>query len=188
MSNSEIWKPVFGFERKYEISNLGKVRSILTFDALGRPKQGKEIALCFDKYGYHNVYLSYHDGSKFTNKRLRVHRLIAIVFIPNPNNLPFVNHIDGVKTNNTVFNLEWCTGRHNTSHAIKLGLLKHPIGEKAYRFQSPILVFKAGLHIDTLYGNADALRKGYEIRNVSACLFNKRKTHRGCTFKRLESL
>ncbi len=185
MNSSEIWRPIIGFERKYEISNLGNVRSILTFDAWGRSRPGKDIALCLDRKGYYNVYLNYYNGNQFKSKRMRVHRLVALAFISNPDNLPFINHIDGVKTNNNFWNLEWCTSAHNTRHAVRLGLLKYPVGKNAYRFKSPILVFKDEQHIDTLYGNADALKKGYEIRNVSACLLGKRKTHLGCTFKKL---
>ena len=56
---------------------------------------------------------------------LRVHRLLAMTFIPNPNNLPEVNHIDGVKTNNNLENIEWVTHKQNMSHAFKIGLVNN---------------------------------------------------------------
>ena len=63
---------------------------------------------------------------KIRNKALRVHRLIAEAFVPNPNYLPYVNHIDGNKENNCADNLEWCTQRHNVHHALRTGLHPNP--------------------------------------------------------------
>ena len=104
---NEEWRPIKGFEGRYEVSSLGRVRNAVTGRVL-RPRPTKR--------GYHRVALG------AGNDRY-IHRLVAEAFIPNPHNLPQVNHIDGCKTNNIASNLEWCTPAHNAKHAYRLGLL-----------------------------------------------------------------
>lgn len=99
----EIFKPVAGFEESYEVSNKGRVFSIRRNNFL----KGK-----VDKDGYLEFVLS--DGAN--RKYKRGHRLVAEAFIPNPDNLPVINHIDHSKDNNVVENLEWCTVTHNTKY------------------------------------------------------------------------
>lgn len=104
----EIWKDIFGFRGKYQISNLGNVRS-----------KTREIYKQQTKRdGYKQVTL--FDGDY--KQTITVHRLVALHFIPNPGLLDQINHIDGDKTNNTVTNLEWCTQKENANHAVRLGL------------------------------------------------------------------
>jgi len=95
---------------KYKISSEGEVWSNYLNSYL-KP--------CKDKKGYLVVYLSVNHTIKNTKK---IHRLVAEYFIPNPENLPQVNHIDGDKTNNKVSNLEWCSNKQNNEHAINTGL------------------------------------------------------------------
>lgn len=109
MSADRIWRPVpiGGLEDSYEVSNLGEVRSRKTGHyRLLKPKLNKVT-------GYEYVCL-YSDGAEVTRT---VHRLVAMAFIPNPNALPEVNHIDEDKTNNCVENLEWCTSHYNNEHS-----------------------------------------------------------------------
>ncbi len=112
--NTEIWKEIN--ELPYEISNLGTVRR--KSDAAYYYRNRTHIKPYVNNKGYLCVNL--YKNSKMY--KFQVHRLIAINFIPNPNNLPEVNHIDGVKLNNSIGNLEWCTHQQNTQHAWDTGL------------------------------------------------------------------
>lgn len=114
----EIWKAVRGFEGLYEVSNLGRVKRA-PYSIVGRTKgamrtypryfKGGILKGTVCRNGYNRVTLS-KDG---TNIYKYVHRLVAEAFVPNPHNLPFVNHIDEVRTNNVSTNLEWCTCAYN---------------------------------------------------------------------------
>lgn len=118
----EIWKSVVGLEGYYEVSNLGRVRSIDRVVQGGRwgteKRKGQDKMACIDKYGYPKVGL-WKNGSLLT---ITVHRLVATAFIPNKENKATVNHIDGCKTNNIVSNLEWATNKENKVHAAINGL------------------------------------------------------------------
>ena len=113
------WKEIDGFGGRYEVNRSGEVRSI-------HPISGKIIVLRQGKNvkGYSVVGLYVNKVCKTRT----VGRLVAMAFVPNPNNHPEVNHINGIKADNRVGNLEWCTGSENVLHAIKLGLLTHPCG------------------------------------------------------------
>lgn len=107
-------KNIIGYEGLYDIDINGNIYSL---------QRKQEIILKPGKMssGYKMVSLV-RDG---VNKSLSIHRLLAIHFIPNPNNLPQVNHIDGNKTNNSISNLEWCTRSHNMKHMYDNGLKKY---------------------------------------------------------------
>ena len=106
----EEWKDVPNYEGLYEISDLGNVKSTYSNQLL-KPSA--------DKYGY--VRFSATKNKK--QKTLRIHRLVAELFIPNPNNLPQVNHLDGNKLNCAKSNLEWSTDSGNKLHAYANGLM-----------------------------------------------------------------
>lgn len=108
----EEWKDVIGYEGFYEISNFGNVKSLYTNKILKSDS--------VDKFGY----VRFSATKNKIQKIKRVHRLVAEMFIPNPNNLPQVNHKDGNKLNNHVNNLEWCSDSENKKHAYKTGLMK----------------------------------------------------------------
>lgn len=111
---NEIWKAIEGTNGRYEVSNTGKVRS-LNYGGHGKMR---ELTPVEDKKGYYRLRIT-SDGKSQTKK---VHRLVAAAFVPNPDNKPEVNHIDGNKKNNRSDNLEWVTARENTIHAYQAGL------------------------------------------------------------------
>lgn len=121
-SDIEIWRDVVGYEGCYRVSNLGRVKSCF------RSRRGKNntVSYVYEKIkqlttdidGYLLVSL-YNDTA---SQVVRVHRLVAQAFLPNPDNLPQVNHKDGDKFNNSVTNLEWCTNQDNIDHSWKIGL------------------------------------------------------------------
>jgi len=98
---NETWKDIEGFEGKYQVSTWGRVRSI---NGILKPYENKK--------GYLKIGLC-RDGRSI---KKRINRLVALAFIPNPYNLPEVNHIDGNKQNNSITNLEWTDGRGNRLH------------------------------------------------------------------------
>jgi len=116
---SEIWKDILNYNGIYQISNIGRVKSY---------KNNKITILknYTNNKGYPEVNLKYNSKKK----HLMIHRLIAIYFIDNPENLPEVNHKDGNKLNYKINNLEWCTHAENIQHAYDTGLQKLQLGEK----------------------------------------------------------
>lgn len=105
-SNNEIWKSV---SHVHEVSNLGRIRNL----------NGNVLKPWISTTGYYNVKFIIEG----TRKNIKLHRLICEAFIPNPDNKPDVNHIDGNKLNNNAWNLEWCTHLENMQHASSNGLI-----------------------------------------------------------------
>jgi hypothetical protein len=114
----EEWKPVTGYEGLYEVSNIGRVRSldrIVNYsDGRVRSFAGGIRKLIVTQYGYHSVEFKAQDRKE----RILVHRLVAREFIPNPENLPFVMHLDDNRTNNVLVNLRWGTCQDNTDDKV----------------------------------------------------------------------
>lgn len=100
---NEVWKDIAEFDGYYQVSNYGRVR---------RSDNHRIKASPLNAYGYPQVNL-YKNGKAHLR---RVHRLVAMAFIPNPNNLPMINHKDEVPTNNNVDNLEWCDAKYNVNY------------------------------------------------------------------------
>ncbi|WP_167859312.1 NUMOD4 domain-containing protein [Paenibacillus cymbidii] len=126
INEDEVWKAVVGYEGYYEVSSNGRVRSldrvikrVQAGKVVAVPLKGKMLSLREDKDGYLTVNFS-NGGIKTTNNR--VHRLVALAFIPNPDNKSEVNHINGKKNDNKVVNLCWSTSYENITHSWDKGL------------------------------------------------------------------
>jgi len=160
----EIWKDIPGFEGNYQASNLGRIRSLdrkiwcpsnKSFSFI----KGKILKPDGCDKPYYQISL-YKNGPK----HFLVHRLIAMTFIPNPNNYPEINHKNLNKYDNRAFNLEWCTRLHNQRHAHRNGKYNSfPKGEQHY---NAVLTNEAVRHI-----------RKKELRNKEYCeLYNVNKS------------
>jgi len=133
MSESEIWKPVVGYEGFYEISNLGRLKSLRCW-AHGKIcylKSPKIIKTFINPTTGYECFV-FGEWGRFKTMRFNIHRLVAMSFIPNPYNLPEIDHVDGNKLNNRVDNLEWVTRETNIQRAFKLGLIPIQRGEECH--------------------------------------------------------
>ena len=108
----ELWKDIEGYNGKYQISNKGRLKSFAQDSTNGKIKYGNKTLK-----GYYDFVLYDDNGNKST---CAVHRLVALAFIPNPNNYPQINHKDENKANNSVENLEWCTNDYNSHYGTKI--------------------------------------------------------------------
>ena len=158
MTESEIWKDVVGFEGLYKVSNKGNVFSVGRRDSRGRKCGGRILKPTRTRNGYLKVDL--HNNGK--RKTKHIHRLVAETFIPNPESLPQINHIDEVKDNNNVENLEWCTSKDNINHGTSI--------ERRIKAQSKkirAVNIKTG-EVFTFNSTAEAGRKGFNSGGVSS--------------------
>lgn len=164
--DKEIWKDIEGYEGKYQVSNLGRVRSLIG--------NKKILSPAHIKGNYLLVNLRYSKGKL-------IHRLVAEAFVPNPKNKPEVNHIDGNKENNRAENLEWVTPKENTKHAHDIGLVCHPTGQEHPRskFTNQQIKQIRNEHIanDKKYG-ARALAKKYGVASSTIDRIIKNQRYR----------
>ena len=126
MTESEVWKDVVGYEGLYKVSNKGNVFSVARKDTIGRKCGGRTLTPRPHPDDYLQVTL-YKDGIR---KHKMIHRLVADAFIANPKNFLEVNHLDEVKTNNELSNLEWCDTRYNTNYGTRTDRVRQKLSKK----------------------------------------------------------
>lgn len=172
----EVWKDIQGYEGVYQVSNMGRVKSL---------KFGKERIMKprKDKDGYYQLGLS-KNGKTI---HFRVHRLVAITFLPNLNNYPIINHKDENPSNNKVSNLEWCTHQYNNNYgsAIKKRITKENIEKCAKAHQKPIACYNKNGDLVALYTSIKQASELLNINNSCICtnLKGKIKSTHGYIFK-----
>lgn len=167
----EVWKDIPGFEGYYEASTLGYIRSkerLVKYKKDGvRIMKSHILKPKIMNKGYYEVILSKNNKQH----SYRLHRLIATTFIPNPNNLPYINHIDENKLNNSVSNLEWCTPKYNNDAHY---------GKNKVIYQFDLKGNLISTH--TVYENAGRSVGGNK-HGVYRCCIGKLKTYKGFIWK-----
>lgn len=169
----EVWKDIQNYEGLYQVSNLGSVKSFY---------YGKEKILRPGKthYGYLEVNLRMNN----TSSMKKVHRLVCEAFLSNPENKTQVNHINGIKTDNRLDNLEWCTNSENQKHSFSI------LGRKSVNYgkfgsdnsKSKVIIRYTinNEYIDEFNGCYDAERKtGINKSNINQCCLYKRNSAGG---------
>lgn len=178
MMTEEEWRDIEGYNGKYQVSNLGRVKS-LNYRHTGEEKILKQYK---DKDGYLSVIL--YKNNKI--KKFLVHRLAATAFIDNPDCKPCIDHINTVKDDNRVDNLRWCTAKENVNNPIskkrRLDVVKFG---KDNRNSKAVFQYSLDGKLIREWGCAmDAERElGFDQCNISRCCSGKRKTAYGYKWK-----
>lgn len=140
LEENEIWRNVTlsEFEHFFMVSNFGRVKNSVSRKGVTKGRVLGQKKKC----GYFKVMLS--TGKERTLQR--VARLVALAFIPNPDNKQEVNHINGIKTDNRIKNLEWCTHSENMKHAAETRLMNHPIHSEEYKEEMSVKLKKCWMN------------------------------------------
>lgn len=161
----EEWRDIEGYEGFYQVSNTGLVKSLerrVDYGHIKPLRRERILRPKTDKDGYRGVRLQ-RNG---TSKHFRVCRLVAIAFIPNPNNLPFVNHKDEIKSNDTFTNLEWCTQQYNANYGTVKDRTRRKLYKKVY----------CGVNGKTYESESHAaVDLEVSLQAISDCLHGRRK-------------
>lgn len=161
--NNEVWKDIQGYEGLYKVSSLGRVKN----------KRGLIMSPKIHHRGYIQIGL-YKDKK---SKNLYIHRLVAQAFIPNPDNLPYVNHKDENKLNDRADNLEWCTPEYNNSYGDFI--------KKSMQSAKPLYQLDMNGNIIKEFNSAHQVQKvlGYNRRAIIGCCEGNCKTAYGYIWK-----
>ena len=182
-NQEEIWKDVVGYEGLYQVSNLGRVKSLPKYHF------NRTIILkkWIDKKGYEHISLSKNNNIKHKS----VHRLIAETFIPNPENKLEVDHINGIPSDNRVVNLRWCTRKENCNFPL---YREHSSKERCWMYNRKLDLHPRARKVGQYSIGGELIRiwccckdacdtLGLSRGAVSQCCNGKRKTHKGFIWK-----
>lgn len=168
----ETWKPLVGAEISHIISNRGRIIKKAFIDTLGRHWPDRELKPCVTPNGY-MLALIWNEKVKF---RDLVHRLVAKTFIPNPENLPQVNHKDENKQNNCVENLEFCTASYNQRYGTNI--------ERTIATHNKRITKRAEKAVEQLSIDGELLNTHKSIHAAARCGFSVGDIHRCCNGQR----
>lgn len=182
----EVWKDIKGFEGMYQISNLGNARglcrTVVRSDGVEITIMGKNLTKSINNYGY----VVYSLSKQHREHKLLANRLVAEAFIPNPDGKSEVNHLDEVKTNNCVWNLEWATHYENSTYGTTISRMMATTTKNreqgtyvSGRTSIPIVQFDlSGNQIKVWESGAKGAGKALNIHpnDITACLKHKQKT------------
>ena len=182
MNDPKEWSDIKGFEGLYQIRMIDK-EPWVEIKSIFRHK--KELKFEKSSKGYHVVKL-YKKNQPYRRYQKKVHRLVALQYIPNIENKATVNHKNGIKTDNRIKNLEWRTILENNKHARENGLIDNR-GERHFNFKGKIGVYKDGVLIDTITGRKEMVIKGWGKTHVYRVLKGEMKSYKGHTFERMEN-
>lgn len=190
----EIWKDIKDYEGIYQVSNLGRVRSLDRYvNFRGGKKFYKGKLMSLKKVTRNNgVYLSFGAYKDGKNKMLLVHRMVAFAFIDNKGNKQTVHHINHNPTDNRSDNLKWATiSEQRDNHWKEIfakRVSKSNKGTGNGRYKGDVLAIKDGEVKFVLKGSADMEKHGFTSSNVSLCVNGKRKKYKGYEFKRVQAV
>src|SRR5574343_286940 len=182
---TEAWKWVPGYDGKYLVSDWGRVKSVYGESKYGKRRPTNTIRkLNNDRKGYLIIELLKFSNGVSKTAVHRVHRLVALAFIPNPHNKPHINHLDVDKANNRVSNLQWCTPKENVNHALDTGLWrnrgrKQPYKKKGFRkvidVQTGVVYEDAKTLAGIINWNPKYLRRRLsgELKNITCFMYLK---------------
>jgi len=171
----EIWRDIDGYNGWYQVSNKGNFRSWNLYGFNKRRDKARELGKFLTNSGYYIVHLRNSNG----HKSCLTHRIVAKAFIPNPEKKKYINHKNGIKTDNRVENLEWCTCQENVDHAVDNNL--HSVGSDVGTSkldEEKVRQIKKLLKTDLV------AREIAEMFNV--CRSTIKEINRGATWKHVE--
>ncbi|MCS3423420.1 hypothetical protein M2403_002021 [Rahnella sp. BIGb0603] len=183
MMSYQVWKDVVGYEGLYKVTQNGDVISMERVDARGIRRKERKLKPALASTGYLVLGLTKNGKSRQNT----VHRMVAEAFIPNPENKPQVNHIDGIKSNPSACNLEWVTSSENNHHAVSSGLKERRFGCRARNIKWRIIAtdISSGKQFEII-GLRDMVGLGLNNGCVYQCIHGVRKQHKGFTFRKEE--
>jgi hypothetical protein len=182
---AEQWRSIEGYEKYYEVSNLGRVRALDRPKSHSAYKNGRILAPATSRDGY--LYVGLWDANQ-TPKHVtrRIHQLVAKAFISNPDSLPQVNHKDENKSNNCVDNLEWCSAEYNTKYGTGDTRRKiNGFGTSPYQRKYCLVGENLNTRETVIFASiAEAVSAGFNRNMLSDAIHGRRNLHKGYAWKR----